>query len=297
MRILLTGASGLIGSEVARRAGGVHDVHRLVRRAPSDPTEHRWDPASGSIPAETIEWADAVISLSGASLAHLPWTPRYRQQILQSRVQATATIAHAIAHATVAPETWVSASAVGIYGDRPGEVLVESSSRGIGFLADVVDAWERATEPARARSRVVQARTGLVLAREGALRPLILATRFGLGSTVGSGRQHWPWIGLADEARALLHLATASSLDGPVNLVGPERARSKDITVALAHSLHRPHLLRLPEFVLKTAMGLAAEELLLADQTVDAHALLEDGFMFEQPIVADAVAALRTSRT
>ena len=292
MRILLTGSSGLIGSEVARRAAGVHEVHRLVRRAPADATEHRWDPAARSIPAGAIEWADAVISLSGASLARLPWTRRYRREILQSRVQATASIAQAIAHAAAPPATWVSASAVGIYGDRPGEVLAENSARGTGFLADVVEAWEHATAPAHAHSRVVQARTGLVLAREGALQPLILATRLGLGATVGTGRQHWPWIGLADEARALLHLATTSSLEGPVNLVGPEHAQSKDITVALARSLHRPYLLRLPEFMLKTAMGRAAEELLLADQAVDARRLLEDGFAFEAPTVADAVAAL-----
>ena len=292
MRILLAGASGLIGSEVARQAAGVHEIHRLVRRQPSGANEHRWDPASRSMPAEAIEWADAVISLSGASLARLPWTRRYRKEILQSRVQTTGTIAEAIVRADAAPATWVSASAVGIFGDRPGEILVESSPRGTGFLADVVAAWEKATEPARGRTRVVHARTGLVLAREGALRPLILATRFGLGATVGTGRQHWPWIGLADEARALLHLATASALDGPVNLVGPERARSKDITVALARSLHRPHLLRLPSFALKTAMGLAAEELLLADQAVDARALLDDGFAFETRTVADAVTAL-----
>ena len=292
MKILLAGASGLIGSEVARRAAGIHEVHRLVRRAPADATEHRWDPAERSIPAEVIEWADAVISLSGASLARLPWTQRYREEILQSRVQATATIAEAISHADAAPASWVSASAVGIYGDRPGEILAEGSPRGSGFLADVVDEWESATRPARTRSRVVNARTGLVLAREGALQPLILATRIGFGATVGTGRQHWPWIALADEARALLHLATASSLDGPVNLAGPQRARSKDITAALAGSLHRPHLLRLPEFVLKTAMGLAAEELLLADQAVDAHTLLEDGFVFEAPTVIEALAAL-----
>ncbi|MFB7251024.1 TIGR01777 family oxidoreductase [Microbacterium sp. NPDC056234] len=291
MRILLTGASGLIGSATASLARDAHEVRTLVRRDLVDEAEHRWDPSSGAAPAEPIAWADAVISLSGASLSHLPWTARYRAEILSSRVDATSALADAIAESEDPPAAWVSASAVGIYGDRPGEELDEDAGRGAGFLADVVTAWEGATTPAQARTRVVHARTGLVLAAGGALAPLMLATRAGLGSTIGTGAQHWPWIALEDEARALLHLATASNLAGPVNLVAPTPATSREITATLARTLHRPHVLRLPAFALRAGMGLAAEELLLADQRATPARLLQDGFAFHRTAADAAIAA------
>ncbi len=288
MRILLAGATGLIGSEVARIAAEEHEVTMLVRRAPTRPREVQWDPANGDLPQAAIDAADAVISLSGASLSRLPWTRGYRQEILASRVSATSTIARAITASTTPPAAWVSASAVGIYGDRPGETLNDDAIRGTGYLADVVSAWEQA---AVADTRVVHARTGLVLAGAGALKPLMLTTRLGLGATVGDGRQHWPWISLLDEARAMLHLATASELAGPVNLVGPETASSKDVTTALARALRRPHVFRLPAFALRAGMGPAADELLLADQRVEPERLRADGFAWRFTTVADAVDA------
>ena len=189
------------------------------------------------------------------------------------------------------PKAWVSGSAVGFYGDRPGEPLTEESPRGAGCLADVVGAWEEATEPAERTTRVVHARTGLVLAADGALKPLMLTTRFGLGATVGTGTQHWPWIALADEARALLHLAAESSLSGAVNLVAPASATSRQVTTGLARALSRPYRLRLPAFALRAGMGLAAEELLLADQQVLPSRLNDDGFRFEHPALDEAIAA------
>jgi len=292
MRILLAGASGLIGSELTRLAAGEHDLRRLVRRPPNDDHEIRWDPSTGTVPQSAIDEADAVISLSGANLARLPWTRGYRNEILQSRVSSTSAIARAISMSSSPPSVWVSASAVGFYGNRPGETLTEDADRGTGFLSDIVDAWERATSAAAGSSRVVHARTGLVLARGGALRPLLLTTRLGLGATVGDGRQHWPWISLADEARALLHLATASRLAGAVNLTAPAPATSKEITTALAQALHRPHLLRLPAFALRAGMGRAADALLLADQRVEPTRLLTDGFRFSTPTVPSAMDAV-----
>lgn len=293
--MLIAGASGLIGREIVRRAAGAHEVRRLVRRAPRADDEVRWDPDAGTIPHDAVEHADAIVSLSGASLSRLPWTARYRDEILRSRVRATATIAEAIARADAPPRAWVSASAVGIYGDRPGEVLDERSARGTGFLADVVEAWEGATAPAAERTRVVHSRTGIVLARDGALAPLMRTTALGLGAAIGDGSMHWPWIGLGDEARAILHLATASELSGPVDLVGPTPATSREVTTQLAAAMHRPHLLRLPRFALRAVMGLAAQELLLADQDVRPERLRADGFAFETPTLPDAMrAALRT---
>lgn len=287
MRILLAGASGMIGTAVTHHAQA-HEVRRLVRREAAA-EEYRWDPVRGVIPQEAIEWADAVISLSGASLARIPWTRRYRRLILRSRTETTSTLAAAIERATDPPSAWVSASAVGIYGDRPGEVLTEHSAPGTGFLADVVRAWESAAAPATTATRVVHARTGLVLAREGALKPLMLATRLGLGARVGDGRQHWPWIALTDEARALIHLATDSTLHGPVNLTSPESSTSEEVTRELAAALHRPHVFGLPRIALRAAMGLAADELLLSDQAAVPEALLTEGFEFESPSLATAV--------
>jgi len=292
MRVLISGITGLIGSQLAQhlRADG-HTVLGLSRSAAGRDDLIEWSPANGQLDPILIDGFDIVVHLAGESIAGR-WTEQKKQRIRSSRIDGTSLLATTLARVERRPHLFISASAVGYYGDRPGELLAEGAQRGAGFLPKVVASWEGATAPADAATRVVHARTGLVLGDGGALAPLQLLTRLRLAGPLGSGRQHWPWIGLADEARALLHLATASSLDGPVNLAGPQRARSKDITVALASSLHRPHLLRLPEFVLKTAMGLAAQELLLADQAVEAHRLLEDGFVFETPTVIKALAAL-----
>lgn len=293
MRVLIAGASGLIGTEVTREfAQHGHEVRTLVRRPARTDHEWRWEPEVSRVPAEAIAWADAVIALSGASLGRLPWTRAYKRTILSSRTRATGALADAIRASDDPPAVWVNASASGIYGDRPGETLTESSSNGSGFLAGVVARWE---EEARAddRTRVVTARTGIVLARGGALRPLILATRLGLGATVGCGKQHWPWISLRDEARAIVHLAMMEAVTGPVNLTGPTPATAGEVTRALARAFRRPHLLRLPAWALRLAMGSAADDLLLADQRVSPTVLAASGFEFEHPTVDAAADAVR----
>lgn len=290
-RYLVAGASGLIGSALVRRLRETDGHVRTLTRGQAGGSAYSWDPARGTIDPAALEWADSVISLNGASLSRLPWTASYRRQILRSRVDSAATIARAIAVADSPPRVWVSASAVGIYGSRPGETLTEESARGTGFLADVVQAWEAATGPAARVARVVLARTGIVLAPDGALRPLVLAARLGLGGDVGGGQQHWPWIALADEVSALAHLAGDSALAGPVNLVAPQPATAGDITREVARQLHRPHWAPMPAPVLRAAMGAAANELLLADQLVRPVRLEADGFRFTQPELAGAVAA------
>lgn len=292
MRILVAGASGLIGSALQQelRADG-HEVRTLVRREPRDATEYAWQPADGQVAAEAIEWADGVVSLSGAPLGRLPWTRGYRREIYQSRVSATRTIARAVAAADQPPEVWVSGSATGVYGDRPGEVLTEESTAGEGFLAGVVTRWEAATARADDVTRVVHIRTGLVMADGGALAPLQLATRLGAGAAVGTGRQQWPWISLEDEARAIVHLLAHSSLSGPVNLTGPQAATSADITRTLARELHRPHLFRLPAWLLRLVLGEPADEMLLPDQRIVPARLEADGFTFRHATAQEAVAA------
>lgn len=296
--MLLAGASGLIGTRLrADLVSAGHDVRVLVRRSATQPDEATWTPERREVPAAAIDWAEALVNLAGFPLSRLPWTVARRQLILDSRLITTATLAHAIAGSDDPPRVWLNASAVGYYGHRPGEELSERSERGSGFLATVADQWEEATRPAQEATRVVHLRTGLVLAAEGALGPLIGATRLGAGATIGTGRQHWPWISLADEVAAIIHLMTTSGLSGPVNLAAPTPARSADITRAIAQRLGRPHRWRLPAWLLRTVMGPAADELLLGDQRVVPSKLLADGFVFAHGTCDAAVAAAVVTRT
>ncbi|MDM4762571.1 TIGR01777 family oxidoreductase [Galbitalea sp. SE-J8] len=291
MHVLVAGASGFVGTALldALTAAG-HTLTTLTRAAPSRPQQHRWDPATGALDPRLIDAADAVVNLAGAPIARMPWTPRYRREILHSRVHATTTLTRAMARAAAPPTVLVNASAVGFYGDRPGERLTEDSPRGEGFLADVVDRWERAAHGAPDGVRVVTARTGVVVGRGGAFGPLELLTRFGLAGRLGPGTQHWPWIALADEARALVHLV-ASDLAGPVNLEGPTPATASDATDALARAMHRWHPWVVPSALLRAALGGAAHELLLSDQRAVPERLLADGFVFEHSTIESAISA------
>ena len=289
MRILVAVASGFIGSELHRllTADG-HEVLRLVRGEPRSGDERHWSPSTGELDLSLVDSADAIISLSGAGLERLPWTESYKRELRDSRIDTTATIARAIAASSRPPEVYLAASAVGIYGDRPGETLTESSARGEGFLADLVDEWE--TSANAAPTRVVTFRTGLVVGRGGAFGILEPLTKFGLGANLGSGRQRWPWISLHDEAAAIRHLVT-SELSGPVNLAGPTPATADAVTKRLALALHRPRIFGIPRFAIEAGLRTPGRELLLADQRVVPERLLADGFRFAHETVEDAIRA------
>ena len=280
MRVLVSGASGLIGTAFSRAATAAgHSVFRLVRRPPGARNEISWDPENLSLNPAALDDVDAIVNLSGASLARLPWTPGYRTQILRSRVQATRTLTGAMHRSARPPGVLLNASAIGIYGNRPGELLTEESPPADDFLASVVSAWEGEAHRAPSSTRVVTLRTGLVLARHGALAPLIPVTRLGLAGPLGRGTQQWSWISLHDEAAALVHLLD-SPLAGPVNVVAPHPATANDVMRALASALHRPFLLAVPEKVLTLVLQDAARALLLADQQVSSVKLQNDGFEF-----------------
>jgi uncharacterized protein (TIGR01777 family) len=289
LRILVSGASGFIGTELCRQLE--HDGHtvvKLVRRPVRSAAERRWMPDRGEIDPAALEAADAVINLSGAPTARIPWTPAYKREIAHSRVEATRTLAEAMRRVASPPATFLSAAGVGYYGDRPGETLDESSSKGAGFLAEVVDRWEKAAHLAPEQTRVVTLRTGLVVAKGGAFTPIGLATKVGLGTNFGTGQQRWPWISLYDEAAAIRHLLT-SSLSGPVNLAGPTPATADAVTKRLALAMHRPRLLRIPRALLEFALNGPATELVFPSQRVIPKKLLEDGFEFAHKTVEDAI--------
>jgi len=290
MRILIAGASGLIGTEVSRQLGAAgHTAVRLVRRAPLGRNEIPWDPAGLSLDPAVLDNVDAVVNFSGASLGRLPWTPGYRREILRSRVLATRTLTDALRLSANPPTVLLNASAVGIYGDRPGEELTEASAPASDFLATVVARWEAEAALAPEPTRVVTFRTGLVLAKGGGLGPLLPLARLGLAGPLGEGTQHWPWISLHDEAAAIVHLL-GSGLSGPVNLVGPAPATANDVIGSIAAALHRPFKLPVPERVLTLALQDAARQLLLADQRVSSQKLRDDGFEFAHGTPTAAIA-------
>lgn len=293
MRVLVAGASGLIGTELVRtlRDDG-HEVRRLVRRRPSSPDEVNWAPSARTIDVQAVADVDAVVNLSGASIARMPWTGGYRRQLVESRVGATRTLVDAMNQVRTPPAVFVSGSAVGFYGDRPGQRLTEESPRGDGFLADLVEEWEAVSRLAPAATRVVQLRTGVVVARGGAMAPVRVLTGLGLGTRFGTGGQHWPWISLHDEVAAIRHLLTRSQLSGPVNLVGPTAATSDRITHAFARRMRRPYLMRAPEGVIRAVLGDAGRRLLLDSMKVVPTRLAADGFTWRHERVEEAIAAV-----
>lgn len=292
MVVAVTGASGLVGAALcAFLTTGGHRVIRLVRGAARGADERQWSPQSPA--PDLLDGVDAVVHLAGESIAGR-FNSAHRARIRDSRVEPTRLLAEVAARATNGPRAFVSASAIGFYGsDRGDTQLTEDSSRGDGFLADVVTDWEAATSPAGdAGLRVVKVRTGIVQAAAGGtlalLRPLFAA---GLGGRVADGRQWMAWIGL-DDLLDIYHRALYDErLDGPVNAVAPEPVRNSEYTATLARVLHRPALLPVPSFGPRILLGeQGAQELAEASQRVLPAKLLGLGHTFRQPGLADALA-------
>jgi uncharacterized protein (TIGR01777 family) len=288
-RIAVTGASGLIGSAlVGYLKSEGHTVQRLVRRATVAPDEIRWDPKTGYVDIDALRGVDAVIHLAGVGVGDKRWTKRYKSEILNSRMLGTTTIANAVAE--VKPQVFISASAIGWYGDSGNRAVVESDSVGQDFLAAVCREWESAADLA-GDIRTVKLRTGLVLdPTGGALGRMLPLFRFGLGGKLGSGKQWWSWITLHDVIRAIV-FSLEKKISGPVNLTSPNPVTNQEFTSALARAMKRPALFPAPAIALKIALGGFSSEV-LGSKKVMPNALTEAGFQWDYPHISTALQAL-----
>ena len=292
MRILISGASGLIGRALAERLRSVGDtVQTLVRRRPKESeSEIAWDPDAGVLDFSRLDGLDAVVHLAGKPIDSR-WTEATKKAIRDSRVRGTKMLAEAVSQLPTRAKVFISASAVGFYGSRGDEPLDETSAPGKGFLADVCRQWEEAAAPARgAGVRTVQLRSGLVLSRKGGMLARVLAPfKMGAGGVVGTGRQWISWISLADATAAIQYAIGAAELSGPVNLTAPQPVCNAEFTRTLGKVLGRPTLVPLPAFAVKLLLGEMGDELLLAGQKVLPRKLLAAGFHFAHPDLESAL--------
>ncbi|MCL9759584.1 TIGR01777 family oxidoreductase [Frankia sp. AiPa1] len=303
MRIVVTGASGLIGSALvpALRADG-HEVNVLVRRPPRAGGEIAWDPAAGRLDPAALAGVDAAVHLAGAGVGDHRWTASYRRTLRDSRIAGTELLARTLAGLDPRPRVLLSGSAIGWYGIDAGAAtgpLDESAPAGDGFLARLVEDWEAAAQPAReAGIRVCTLRTGIVLAPDGGVlaRQLPLF-RLGLGGRLGSGRQWLSWIALPDHVGAVRFLLATQPVSGPVNLVAPEPVTNARFTSALAGALHRPAFAAVPRAALRLALGEFADEGVLASQRLAPTVLTTAGFRFAHNDIDGALRSILTSRS
>ena len=284
MRIIISGASGLVGTalfpDLEQRG---HEVVRLVR-PPHRPgeSEATWNPAKGELDPSVLDGADVVINLNGRSIGQGRWNAGVKDELRTSRIDATRTIAAAIGRCQSPPSLLINASAVGYYGDRGDEVLDENSPPGRGFLADLSRDWEQAALSAASNStRVVLLRFGMIVANGGALQKMLLPFKLGLGGPMGSGRQFWPWVAMADVLGVIRFAMDNPDFSGPINVVSPEETRCSDFTRTLGSVLRRPAILPMPAFAARLALGEMGDALLLASQRVRPKALEDAGYAYE----------------
>lgn len=292
MKVLVSGAGGLIGTGLVQSLRAQGNEVRCLKRGVAGGDVISWDPEAGRLDARALEGLDAVVHLAGENIAAGRWTPARKQRILASRVRGTWLLSQTLAQLARPPQVLICASAVGYYGDRGAEELREDSPPGQGFLAEVCRAWEEAAEPARAAGvRTIHLRFGMVLsAAGGALARMLPPFRLGLGGRIGNGQQYLSWINLDDAVRALGHLLEHPDLSGPFNAVSPHPCTNAEFTRALGQVLHRPTVFPVPVWVLRLVLGEMARELLLASTRAVPARLLESGFRFEHP---ELVGALR----
>jgi len=291
MKILIAGASGLVGSALVSKlkAEGA-EVTPLVRSAAKS-GEIEWHPDRGSIDAPALQGCDAIINLAGDGIANGRWTEEKKRRILDSRVNGTRLLCETVANLSRKPKAFINASAVGFYGSRGDELVDEDSGPGEGFLASVCRQWELATAPAeQAGIRVVKLRFGVILAKGGGIMGSILGPfKFGLGGKIGSGDQVMSWVAMDDVVAAISFILQNESLRGPINVVAPHPVTNEEFTKTLGHVLSRPTALAMPAFAVRLAFGEMADEMLLTSQRVIPKKLNDAGYEFQQPELEGAL--------
>lgn len=292
MKILVSGTSGLVGSTlVASLKAGQHEVYSLVRtRADLHPHEIAWDAHRGVISPALLEGLDTVVHLAGESIAGR-WTAEKKKHIRDSRVQGTRLLCRALSQLQQPPSVLVCASAIGYYGNRGDEILTEQSSKGEGFLADVVEEWEEATRLAAEKGiRVVNLRFGVILSpKGGALKQMLPPFQWGVGGKMGLGTQYMSWVALEDVISIIHDVMQQQRVAGPVNVVSPHSVTNAEFTQILGHVLHRPTFLNMPAFAVKLVFGEMGEALLLSSTRVQPKKLEQIGFQFAYPDLEEAL--------
>jgi uncharacterized protein len=293
MKILISGSHGLVGGALIKLlTTNGHEVIRLVRHARTvGAPEIEWQPDMGTIDKQQLESLDAVVHLAGENIAEGRWTDEKKRAILESRVKGTALLSETIATLKQPPSVFLSASAIGYYGNRGDELLTETSAPGKDFLANVCQQWEKATTPASEKGiRTVLARFGIILAEDGgALAKMLTPFQMGIGGRVGSGKQWMSWIALDDVAGGIQFMLFDNSVNGPVNFVAPHPVTNAEFTKTLGGVLSRPTFLPVPAFGVRLAFGEMADALLLASQRVEPAVLKARGFGFSFPRLEPAL--------
>lgn len=292
MKILVTGATGLVGEELVNfLSSGGHEV-KMLSRSHQGEDFINWDPANQEINLEDLEGFDSIVHLAGENIAAKRWSEEQKRKIKESRVKGTSFIADAISRLKSPPKSFVVASAIGFYGNRGDEILTEESGSGTGFLAETCVEWENASKSLESHGiRVVNLRFGVILSpKGGALAKLLLPFQLGAGGIIGNGKQYMSWIALDDVIGAIYHSVANESVKGAVNVVSPNACTNYDFTKVLGRVLFRPTIAPLPGFAAKIILGEMADELLLASARVEPQKLLNTGYEF---LYADLESALR----
>ena len=292
MKVIVTGATGLVGSELVpflTKQG--HDVYRLTHSKPREAHDISWDPSQKQLPKSRLEGAEVFVHLAGENIAGRRWNPQVKESIRRSRVDGTKLLCETIGQLQTLPKTLICASAIGYYGNRGTEMLNETSAPGTGFLADLCQEWEALCEPARAMGiRVVNLRIGVILSpKGGALAKMLPPFKLGGGGVVGSGNQYWSWITVDDVVGIIQHCITNEKISGPVNTTAPSPVTNYEFTKTLGSVLGRPTVVPMPGFLARLLLGEMADDLLLASTRVMPNRLSETGYQFLYPTLEPAL--------